>query len=357
MPAPARPSASDLRPMCPSDIAAIVVAEELDVMPDGSAAVVARRIVRRGRYETHLWVVDLAGRSRPRQLTTGDVRDGSPVVSPDGRAVAFVRSDAHDHDAPNHSVCASLRTSRVRTLAGGTPGIGSIGEVAWSPDGSRLAFTAAVDPLRFVVGERPVVGTKASRSSKLPSPVARRIARADWRWDDEGHRDRWSHLFVIDVAGGAGGRSARQVTRGDWGVSDITWHPDGRTVAFVADLGDEPDLAPFATDLGGRRRRRFALEAVAPAVVLDAAGGAARPAYSPDGRWLAAVGILDAWPLDDVCPGLLIGPADGSAPAHALGARARSALGQLRRHRPHRLDGERTHRADVARRRPRSSVW
>ena len=300
--------------MRPLDIAAIVVVEELDVTADGSTAVVARRAVRRGRYETHLWVIDLVGASRPRQLTAGGVRDGSPRISPDGRSVAFVRSDALDDDAPNHVVLATLRTGRVRTLAGGTTGIGSIGEVEWSPDGSRIAFTAAVDPLRFVVGDRPAVGSTASRSSKLPSPTARRVTRADWRWDEEGHRDRWSHLFLVDASGGP----SRQVTRGDWGVSGITWHPDGRTVAFAAELGDEADLAPFPKiwaidiDAGPRAKRSR------PRIVLDAPGGAARPAYSPDGRWLAAIGILDAWPLDDVCPGLLIGPADGSRPAHAL---------------------------------------
>ena len=52
--------------------------------------------------------------------------------------------------------------------------------------------------------------------------------------------------------------------------------------------------------------------------MLDADGGANHPAYSPDGRWLAAVGILHPHPLDDVMPGLLLGPADGSRPPVAL---------------------------------------
>ena len=80
------------------------------------------------------------------------------------------------------------------------------------------------------------------------------------------------------------------------------------------------------------------------------AGGAARPAYSPDGRWLAAIGILDAVATRRRVPG----PADRTGRRFAAGARrhprARPALGQLRRHRPHRLDGERSHGADVDRR-------
>ncbi len=306
--------------MRPTDLASVVVVEELDVVPDGSAAVVVRRVVRRGKYESHLWLVDLAGRTRPRQLTTGRFRDGSPRVAPDDRSVAFVRSVVDDEDAPNHLCRVSTTTGGVRTLAGGTPGIGSIGEIAWSPDGARVAFTAEVDPLRFVVGDRPVVGSQAARSSKLPAPTARRLARADWRWDDVGHRDRWSHLFVLDLtAAGRPASPARQVTRGDWGVEHVTWHPNGRTVAFAANLGDDADLAPFTkiwgvdVDAGPRSKRSQ------PRLLLDAGGFAGRPAFSPDGRWLAAVGVLEEWPLDDVSPGLLLGPADGSHPPRALG--------------------------------------
>jgi dipeptidyl aminopeptidase/acylaminoacyl peptidase len=61
--------------------------------------------------------------------------------------------------------------------------------------------------------------------------------------------------------------------------------------------------------------------------VLDAAGGAARPSYSPDGRWIAAVGILEPEPLDDVAPGLLLTPADGSAPPIALAPELDRPLG------------------------------
>ncbi|MFP5487568.1 MAG: TolB family protein, partial [Acidimicrobiia bacterium] len=298
-------------PMRPADIGQVVVVEEVDAAADGSIAVVVRRIVRRGGYESHLYVVDLTRRAVPRRLTTGRVRDTWPRVSPDGRRVAFIRSWVDDDDRPAALCIVPVAGGRIRAVVprGSTPGFGSVEELAWSPDGSRLAFVAAVDPSRFVVGERPAIGTRAARSPKLPSPTARRIVRADWRWDESGHRDHWSHLFVV---GSDGGPAPRRVTAGDFGVSAITWHPDGRTVTFQADLGDEPDLRPCTSiwavdvDAGPRSRRSR------PRRLLSTGAPVTKPAFSPDGRWLAAIGSLVPDPLDDVSPGLLLIRSDGS---------------------------------------------
>ena len=184
----------------------------------------------------------------------------------------------------------------------------------------RLAYTAEVDPPRFLVGPVPPVGRRPKGSkakaaaAETPAPRARRIARTDWRWDGEGHRDRWSHLFILDKPGA----EPRQVTRGDWGVSDIAWHPDGRTIAFAADRGPEPDLRPrttiWAVDVDAPEGTKKA----EPREVLAAGGWANHPAWSPDGRWLAAIGLLEPEPLDDLSPGIIIGPADGKRPPHEL---------------------------------------
>ncbi|MDH3292865.1 MAG: hypothetical protein OER95_00925 [Acidimicrobiia bacterium] len=197
------------RPMQPTDIARVAVVEELDVSGDGTVAVVARRVIRRGRYLTHLHAVDLSpgGRRRPRRLTDGAVVDRWPRISPDGRHVAFVRSNVEDQHEPNQLCVISIHGGAVRRLCprGANPGFDGIARPTWSPDGDHLAFLADVDPPRFVVGEHPPIGSTASRrgsrDGQATSPVARRITRSDWRWDEIGHRDHWSHLFVVNVHG------------------------------------------------------------------------------------------------------------------------------------------------------------
>jgi dipeptidyl aminopeptidase/acylaminoacyl peptidase len=253
--------------------------------------------------------------SRARQLTSGVVRDGWPRLSPDGSRLAFIRSDPTHDDVPASLVVLDMRTGATRTLR--RRRYGSVGEVAWSPDGRRLAFTAEVDPPRFLVGRVPPVdaGRRRRRAGSAPddpSPLARRITRADWRWDGTGHQDRWSHCFVVDARTGA---TPRQVTAGDWGVADIAWAADGRTVAFAADPRPDADVRLRTTiwavdvdvdDPGATRRE------------ILRAGVAGHPAFSPDGRWIAAIGVLDAEPLDDVSPTVILGPTDGSAAPRAL---------------------------------------
>lgn len=300
------------RPMTPSDLRRVVVVEELDLAADGRTAVVVRRSIRGNRYVSHLIAIDVGAARRiprPTTLTTGSTRDVRPRLSPDGHALAFVRTDPADDASVAAIHLLDLAVPRrVRAVRRGRHG--AVGELAWSPDGRRLAFTAEVDPPRFLVGPVPPISRRATTDTE--APLARHIDRTDWRWDEEGHRDRWSHLFVVEAERGA---LPRQVTHGDFGVEDIAWHPDGRTIAFTADRGPEPDLHPrttiWAVDVEPT-------EPAPPYEVLAAAGWANHPAWSPDGRWIAAVGVLETEPLDDISPGLILGPADGSRPPIAL---------------------------------------
>ena len=292
-----------------------VVLEEHDVARDGSFAIVVRRFVSGDRYRSHLWRIPLEGGGRPVQLTSGRVRDAWPRIAPDGSAVAFRRTAASSRlrDATEGSGDPDAQTARLRVLplSGGKPGKPwsvstprrrSVGEIAWSPDGASLAFTLDADPPRFIVGPEPRRGE---------SPLARRITRLDWRWDEAGHLDRWQHLFTVEARAGS---PPRQLTSGDWGVTGIEWAPDGRSIAFVADLRPDADLLPKTSIWS------IAVDAAtaAPRELLRLGGPVSSPAFSPNGRWLAAVGFVPDDPLDDTSPEVVVGPADGSAPPWPL---------------------------------------
>jgi dipeptidyl aminopeptidase/acylaminoacyl peptidase len=291
-----------------------VVLEEHDVAADGRFAVVVRRFVHGDRYRSHLWLIPLVGGGRPVQLTSGPVRDSWPRISPDGSAVAFRRTVAAPRlrDTKSTSSDPDATTAHLRVLPlrpGGRPGTPwairtprgrSVGELAWAPDGSRLALTLDAGPPRLIVGAEPAV---------REAPMARWITRLDWRMDETGHVDHWQHLHVVDARRGA---QPRQLTSGDWGVSGVAWAPDGRSVAFVADPRPDADVAPRAS-IWTVAVEEAAAPPAAPREVLALGSAVGKPAWSADGRWLAAVGWVVPDALDDVSPELVVGPADGSA--------------------------------------------
>lgn len=303
------------RPYGPDVIRRQVVLEEHDTSGDGRFAIVVRRSVSGNDYVSSLWLVPLEG-GRPVALTTGSVRDAHPRIRPDGRAVAFKRSPVggrHATDTAHERGLLMILRLRGDGHPAGEPFAvtsheSSIGELAWAPGGDRLAYTAEVEPPRFLI-DAPAPRGSGRGTTADARPLGRRIARIDWRYDGTGHVDRWEHLFVMPARRGA---RALQLTRGDFGVSGIDWAPDGRSLAYVADPRAEADLRPRTSIW------RVPADGGEPVEVLALGGAAHSPAHSPDGRWLAAVGVVDADALDDESPTLVVGPADGSAPARAL---------------------------------------
>jgi dipeptidyl aminopeptidase/acylaminoacyl peptidase len=306
------------RPPTPETLREQIVLEEHDLAPDGSFAIVTRRFVENHEYLSHLWLVMIDG-GELRQLTTGTVRDMDPRIAPDGTRVAFTRC------APTEDR-KSIVVLDVRDGTLVTPATGELSarEVAWAPDGRRLAFRARTDPHRFIVGPVPDPANEGAE------PLARRVTALDYRWDETGYIDRRRQLFVVEAIEGA---VPRALTALACGVDAFAWRPDGRAIAVVADPREDADLRPrtsiwevtvptrWASSAGagratGRAKRPSPMEE--PREILALAGPVARPAYSPDGRWIVGVGVDDPDYFDDVSPTLFVGPVDGNAAAVAL---------------------------------------
>ena len=157
-----------------------------------------------------------------------------------------------------------------------TQGIGPIADLEWSPEGDALAL---VLPRH----DGPPWPTGAA-SGVL------RVTRLRWKRDGGGLiGDRFDHLGVVrfDPAAPAA-TEVRWVVQGRVDVAGPRWSPDGRTLAFVANLDDadwEVRRRSSIYLVEARRRdappRRLASFADLRAQAL---------AWSPDGRTLAVTG-------------------------------------------------------------------
>jgi dipeptidyl aminopeptidase/acylaminoacyl peptidase len=202
--------------------------------------------------DQNIWMWD-ARTNQARQLTRSPKNDYSPTFSGTGDTLAFVAARGTGDDVKP--------AIWFLPLAGGEPwAFGSypesVGEIAWSPDGSRIAFT-------------------------LLDTLSKQVR--DWRkkkWDSvvEDERLQYNHLWVVDVASG---RKTR-LTSGAFNCSAPRWSPDSRSIACLVNPTGKVDDGQ--------------LNDVA---IVDAASGALRrlggipeggPSWSPDSRLVTWVG-------------------------------------------------------------------
>jgi TolB protein len=213
-----------------------------------------------------IFVVRADGSGR-RRLTSAPGPSTTPVWSPDGQRIAFVRHTGDD----TQIYIMNADGGSQRPL---TTGPGRAASPAWSPNGQQIVFTATKNGVSQIVAMR---NDGSQRRDLAPSPSDQRAPA----WSPDGHLIAFLSraslgrvdLYVI----GADGQNPRQVPTPGPGVrpdvKEFTWLPDGR-LAYTNPSGLAQDTVSVTTISGAEHR------------VL---GSAYSPAWAPDGRRLAFV--------------------------------------------------------------------
>ncbi|MCX7622581.1 MAG: hypothetical protein N2Z82_02315, partial [Thermomicrobium sp.] len=258
------------RPVQIEDLAALRLPSDAQISPDGSeiAFVLTAMDLEADRYHSAIWLVDRMG-GEPRPFTQGTARDFMPRWSPDGRALAFL-SDRTGTDQvwviPRHGGEARQVTRFAEPVSA----------FEWSPEGERL-----------------VVVTRALQPEGAPETTTDVVRLTALRYRYDGQRgflhERRSHLWLVRLDDGR----VERLTDGDWDDDWPTWSPDGSLLVFASNRTDEREWNA-ASELWCLRLDAESRPTGLDRLVGGATAALGRPAWSPDGRWIAAVGHFEA---------------------------------------------------------------
>jgi dipeptidyl aminopeptidase/acylaminoacyl peptidase len=223
------------------DIFAFTWIGDTQLSPDGNRAVYVQTTVnaKRDGYDTALYLLDTSQpMTAARRLTNGP-HDTQPRWSPDGTQIAFTRAVEKDGKAQQPQLY-------LLSLGGGEPVQVSamekgVGSPQWAPNGSYIA--ALIETPIVPEAKTDKKDTKDGAKSEEHKSDVRIITKAVYRNNGSGYLDTKDveQLYLFKVAeAGAKPVTARQMTAGRFSVDGFVWHPSSTHICYTSEHADEP---------------------------------------------------------------------------------------------------------------------
>ncbi|MBZ5604482.1 MAG: S9 family peptidase [Acidobacteriia bacterium] len=194
------------------------IAPPFDVSQDGSRVAFA--------YRGDVWIASTKSQT-PLRLTRTKEVESSPHFSPDGSHLAYIRGgQIYVHSFTDGSLSQITEGGAAR-------------EIAWSPDGSRIAYLVAADG-------RKVLLPNYSGQLVIAPPVSRSLV---------GDEPVESSLWIVPGNGGkpVRGEDSSFGSKVTW-TQPLAWSPDSTRVLRVAVHPQMKKLEILATDVQGKNK-------------------------------------------------------------------------------------------------------
>lgn len=203
------------------DLGEITAVSAPRISPDGKRVIFVHTVMdlEEDTYHNHLWMADLEAK-KIYQFTSGRGKDKGPSWSPDGKQIMFTSTPPAKGDEKKKTqiYVMDVDGGEARQVTDIEDGVES---AQWGPKGKNILFVSGVE-----------------RVDRGDSDV-RVIDRIVYKFQGKGFFENTrKHLFKVKASGG----KAKQVTEGEFDVSDPQWSGDGKSIVFYANLNDDADL-------------------------------------------------------------------------------------------------------------------
>lgn len=231
------------------DILDLPLLSDPHISPDGKQVLFVRSEAnwKANRRIGHIWRVNADG-SGLTQMTAGADGENSPRWSPDGKTIAFIAKRGAEPEAVAQILVMGVAGGEGRAL---TTHATAVTNITWSPDSAAIYFRAA--------------------NAKPEDQKKREKLKDDVIHFDEDFQQQ--HLWKVDVAS----RKELKVTTGDYSVTFYELSEDGKKVALVRSpsplLGDLDQSEVWVMDSSGANAHQITNNHVPEG----------EPALSPDG--------------------------------------------------------------------------
>ncbi|WP_158552653.1 S9 family peptidase [Spirosoma telluris] len=229
------------------------------VSPDGKlvayVVATARMDAENSDFLSHIYVTSTDGKLNY-QYTFGDKSCTDPQFSPDGQFISFLSGRGKD----------AKKQVYIMRLTGGeaepvTVAKNSITTYAWSPDSKRIAYT--------------VTDTRSTQEEKD------RKEKKDWDVVDQFQN---AHLYALTLTKDAKGNyPVKQLTKGPFHIAGLDWAPNSKMVVFAQ------QSSPSANAWTSSKIAIVSADSGAVQAIATDKGAVSQPIYSHDGKFIAYI--------------------------------------------------------------------